>query len=43
MLENIGVFVTDEVEKRPRGQEPETGGRELVAVLADEHLVELYL
>src|SRR6185503_126885 len=43
MFENIEILVTRQIEKRPGRQESETGERELLAVLARQHGVELGL
>src|ERR1700675_4957623 len=43
MLENVSVFIPDEIEKGPRGQKSKTSNGELLAFLADQHLVELRL
>ena len=39
MLENISVFIADEVQKGACRQEREAGDRELLALFTDEHLI----
>src|SRR5579862_8370010 len=43
MLENVSIFVPNEVEEGARGQKRETGNRELLALFPNQHLIELCL